>query len=417
MNNAPIRALVLLATLALVGILASQMYWSTRAVAREQQQFNHSVQMALHSVVESLCQIDGNDIPLNNPIDRVSNNYFIVRTNNKINLTSLEYVLKAEFEKRAIVQDFEYGVYDCEHEQMVYGDLVQLSSHPVIKAQSTLPELADEAYYFGILFPGRASGFFGDGDFWKITTLLTVVVTCFLGYAIFIVLRQKRLGAVQRDFVNNMTHEFKTPLATLKVVSEVLESAAVSENSRLRQYAEIMGRETSRLERQVNQVLKSSWIEHRPQLKWELIDLGALINDTLQSFDQRLEDKPMKAEFSSHPEAFVNGDREFLKTVFFNLIDNAIKYGGDRLQIFMDDSGGKLAVVVADNGEGIPRNLRGRVFKKFYRVTRGNRHDASGFGLGLFSVRSILRQHKASIQILDAPGCQFMLKFKKIGKG
>ena len=405
---------MLLATLALVGIIASQMYWSTNAVARERQQFNHAVQMALHSVVESLCQIDGNDIPLNNPIDRISNNYYIVRTNNKINLTSLEYVLKAEFEKRAIVQDFEFGVYDCEHEQMVYGDLVQLSSAQVIKSQSTLPELPNEAYYFGILFPGRSTGFFGDTGFWRVTTILTWVVIGFLGYSLFIVFRQKRLGTVQRDFVNNMTHEFKTPLATLRVVSEVFENAADESPQRLRQYGKIMARETDRLEQQVNQVLRSSWIENRPKLRLERLDLNELISETVTSFEDRLADCGIQLTFHSHSQAVTTGDKGLLQMVFFNLIDNAIKYGGDELTIEAESTDRFVHVMVRDNGEGIPPRLRRQVFRKFYRVTKGNRHDTKGFGLGLFFVKNILRQHRASIEILSGPGCQFLIKFKKV---
>ncbi|MEM9327295.1 MAG: HAMP domain-containing sensor histidine kinase [Bacteroidota bacterium] len=415
MNNAPIRALVLLATIALVGIIASQMYWSTNAVAREQQQFNHSVQMALHDVVESLCQIDGNDIPLNNPIDRISNNYFIVRTNNKINLASLEYALKAEFEKRAIVQDFEYGVYDCEHEQMVYGDLVQLSSEDIVKKQSLLPQLVNEAYYFGILFPGRSTGFFGDTDFWKITTLLTLVVIGILGYSIFIVFRQKRLGAVQRDFVNNMTHEFKTPIATLKVVSEVFENASREDSDRLQHYSKLMSTEIERLEKQVTQVLRSSWLEHRPRLKHESIDLNQLILNTAESFKHRFDDRGIDFSFQEGEEAMIIGDHELLKTVFYNLIDNAIKYGGDKLCITVTPNDRQLLISVADNGKGISDKDKANVFRKFYRVTKGNRHDTKGFGLGLFFVKNILSRHGATIQIADRPGCEFLIKFKKVG--
>ena len=215
MQNAPIRILIILATVALVGIIASQMYWVRTALSNENQQFDHSVKMALNNVVEGLCQIEGNDIPLNNPIDRVSNNYYIVRTNNRINLESLEYLLKAELEKRAVNQDFEYGLYDCESDRMVYGDLA-------VKSKSLFPDLEGEAYYFGIYFPGRARGFFRDLQFWQFTTVLTIVVILFMGYGLFVILKQKRLRDIQRDFINNITHEFKTPIATLKIASGVM---------------------------------------------------------------------------------------------------------------------------------------------------------------------------------------------------
>ncbi|MFT7031461.1 MAG: two-component system phosphate regulon sensor histidine kinase PhoR, partial [Marinoscillum sp.] len=108
----------------MIAILVVQIYWVMQAIDREEEQFNHSVQMAMRNVVESLCQINGNDIPSNDPIDQLSSNYFIARTNYKIDLASLDYLLKAELQKRNIEQDYEYGVYDCQTDQMVYGDFV-----------------------------------------------------------------------------------------------------------------------------------------------------------------------------------------------------------------------------------------------------------------------------------------------------
>ena len=126
MTNAPIRIVVLLSVLSLAGIIATQVYWANRAISSQEQQFNHSVQMALRNVVESLCEIDGNDFPSSDPIEQVANNYFVVHTKNRIKPGNLEYLLKAELQKRSIDQNFEYGVYDCQTDQMVYGNFVSL---------------------------------------------------------------------------------------------------------------------------------------------------------------------------------------------------------------------------------------------------------------------------------------------------
>ncbi len=411
MTNAPIRILIILATISLVGIVATQTYWVNKAISNEKQQFHHNVQMALNNVVESLCQVGGTDIPSGNPIERISNNYFIVRTSNRIDLGAIEYLLKAELEKRAIVQDFEYGVYDCESDQMVYGDLIQLSSSPVVKAKASLPILEDEAYYFGVYFPGRAKGTFGDMDFWMVSTALTIVVVFSLGYGLFVILKHKRLGAIQRDFVNNITHEFKTPLASLKIAAEVFESASSHTPERLAQYGQIVSAETGRLEKQVNQLLKTSMLESNHSLVKTLQPLGEIIQEVIDHFRIREADENLQLTAEIEPNLNVLGDPELLQAVFYNLLDNAIKYGRKPVSIRASLANDRIHVFVKDQGEGIPKHLRKKIFGKFYRVPMGDRHDVKGFGLGLFFVKKVMDKHHATIEVLD-PGNIFHLTFK-----
>ena len=415
MQNAPIRILIILATVALAGIIASQMYWVNMALSNENQQFDHSVQMALNNVVEGLCQIEGNDIPLNNPIDRISNNYYIVRTNNRINLGSLEYLLKAELEKRAITQDFEYGLYDCESDHMVYGDLVHLSSDPPVEKKSIFPDLEGEAYYFGIYFPGRARGFFRDLQFWQITTLLVIIVILFMGYGLFVILKQKRLRDIQRDFVNNMTHEFKTPIATLKIASEVFVHADTAPPERLKQYGEIAYLETQRLEGQVSRLLKNSLLERKPDIEKIKLPLLPVIQRVVRTLNPVAEAAGKLIIYAEVADpVYVHGNTDMLEVVFYNLLDNSIKYGGDQITIDIEILSHQVVVTICDNGPGIPREFRRKVWKKFFRVPTGNVHDVKGFGLGLYMVHNIMRNHGGSIALNTPQGNSFQLKFKSL---
>ncbi|MDW3197340.1 MAG: HAMP domain-containing sensor histidine kinase [Cytophagales bacterium] len=413
MQNAPIRILIVLATVALAGIIASQMYWVNMALSNENQQFDHSVQMALNNVVEGLCQIEGNDIPLNNPIDRISNNYYIVRTNNRINLESLEYLLKAELEKRAVTQDFEYGLYDCESDRMVYGDLVQLSSSPPIEKKSLFPELKGEAYYFGIYFPGRARGFFRDLQFWQITTMLVIIVILFMGYGLFVILKQKRLRDIQRDFVNNVTHEFKTPIATLKIASEVFANADREQPERLKKYGAIAHLETQRLEGQVSQLLKNSLLERKPKIEKVKLEVRAILDRVVQTLKPVADaaGKTIICNETNEP-MYVLGNSDMLEAVFYNLLDNSIKYGGDKIEIEILKDNQHVQMVIGDNGPGIPKAYRSKVWKKFFRVPTGNVHDVKGFGLGLYMVNNIMKNHRGSIVLNNQQGNSFQLKFK-----
>jgi two-component system phosphate regulon sensor histidine kinase PhoR len=413
MQNAPIRLLIVLATVALAGIIASQMYWVNMALSNENQQFDHSVQMALNNVVEGLCQIEGNDIPLNNPIDRISNNYYIVRTNNRINLESLEYLLKAELEKRAITQDFEYGLYDCESDHMVYGDIVQLSANPPVAKKSLFPDLEGEAYYFGIYFPGRARGFFRDLQFWQITTFLVIIVILFMGYGLFVILKQKRLRDIQRDFVNNITHEFKTPIATLKIASEVFAHADTERPERLKKYGEIAHLETQRLEGQVSQLLKNSLLERKPKIELAKLALQPIINRVIQTLNPVADAAGKSIACLEIADSIqVKGNADMLEAVFYNLLDNSIKYGGDLIHIKVEMQGRHAVVLISDDGPGIPLQYRRKVWKKFFRVPTGNVHDVKGFGLGLYMVHNIMKNHNASITLDNQQGNSFQLKFR-----
>ncbi len=414
MQNAPIRILIVLATVALAGIIASQMYWVNMALSNENQQFDHSVQMALNNVVEGLCQIEGNDIPLNNPIDRISNNYYIVRTKNRINLESLEYLLKAELEKRAITQDFEYGLYDCESDHMVYGDIVHLSSNPPVEKTSVFPELEGEAYYFGIYFPGRARGFFRDLQFWQITTLLVIIVILFMGYGLFVILKQKRLRDIQRDFVNNITHEFKTPIATLKIASEVFANADAERPERLKKYGEIAHLETQRLEGQVSQLLKNSLLERKPKFEKVRLAIQPILNRVVQTLKPVADAAGKSITCAESTGSFnVLGNADMLEAVFYNLLDNSIKYGGDQISIDLKETNHQMVVTICDDGPGIPDEYRRKVWKKFFRVPTGNVHDVKGFGLGLYIVHNIMKNHQATITLAPG-GNSFQLKFRSL---
>lgn len=411
MTNAPVRILIILATLALVGIISIQMFWVSKAVSNENQQFQHSVQMALNNVVESLCQIEGTDIPLNNPVERISNNYFIVRTNNKINLESVEYLLKAELEKRAIVQDFEYGVYDCENEQMIYGDFVSsLSNSPKIK-KAKFPSLKDEAYYFGLYFPQRSKGSFGELDFWKVTTGLTILVVLFFAYGLFVILRQKKLSSIQKDFVNNITHELKTPLATLKIASEVFQSDGKDAPPRLRQYSQVMAQETNKLEKHVNQLLRTSLLENKSALNKEKLDLASIIQQVIAEFRLTNIGRSVNIKDEVENNLFVLADEDLISDTIRNLLDNAAKYGEGEIAISAKKEGAFVSVNVQDNGKGIPEHLRSKVFKKFYRVPSGDKHDVKGFGLGLYFVKNVMKKHKGKVGIFGN-GNLFQLQFR-----
>lgn len=397
MRNSHIRILVVLAILTLIGIVSTQVHWLNRAVDQQSQVFNHNVQVALRNVVESLCEASGKEFPDGNPIEQVSGNYFIVKTNDRIDLKTLEYLITAEVRKRSITEDFEYGVYDCQNDQMVYADNVNLVS---MEHKDFFPELKEEEYYFGVYFPSKSRTILQGLDLWKFTTILTVVVVVFLGYGLFVILRQKRLSEIQRDFINNVTHELKTPVATLSLASATLSEKLKDDGGK---YVEIIQQETARLQGHLEKVLKGSMLEESKKPTVKEVRLGEFLQAALERYRQQYQRNMVEWELNSDIElAKVNVD--LIDNILSNLVDNAVKYGASKISIGASCSA-KIIITVTDNGDGISEQDQKKIFKKFYRVPETNdQHNVKGFGLGLFIVKESVRRLKGSIDVSSKLG-------------
>lgn len=397
MKNTPIRFLVILGSLSMVSILGVQIFWVTQAIDKQEELFNRSVQMAMRNVVESLCEINGNDIPSNDPIDQLSSNYFIARTNYRIDLNSLDYLLKAELQKRNIDMDYEYGVYDCQTDRMVYGDFVAAQKEGSnVKPTGQLPKLVNDEYYFGIYFPGKTAGLVNSLGIWKVTSVLILLILIFFTYALFVILKQKRLSEIQRDFINNMTHEFKTPLATLQVSAEVLQNEV--KEPRQQKYTEIIRAELTRLEQHVHQLLETSVLDHEKSLKKEEIIVREIGEKVIRKFES-VDGKKISVTCEVSEDTRVLGDTVIFETMLFNLLDNACKYGDSQVHFSMLADHQRLKITVSNDGEGIPQNEQKKIFQKFYRIHKGDVHDVKGFGLGLYFVKQGVQSMKGSIAL------------------
>lgn len=371
----------------LIGIIGTQLFWLNRAIEQQDQVFNHNVQVALRNVVESLCEANGKDFPTINPIEQVSGNYFIVRTNDRIDLANLEYLISAEIKKRSISQDFEYGVYDCSTDQMVYAENVKIERE---KSVDVIPVLENEEYYFGVYFPEKSKSLLAGFDLWKFTTLITLVVIIFFAYALFVILRQKRLSEVQKDFINNVSHELKTPLATLSLASTSLASRNEEKDKK---YVQIIQSEVNRLQKSVEDILHSSLLASRLEVTKESIQLMDYLDDLMKLF---------KSEYASHMVDWmikgeasqpISTNKKMLENILRNLVDNAVKYGGKEIQFYVEQQSKMTYISISDNGQGIPKSHQKKVFNKFYRVPENqNQHNQKGFGLGLQIVASAIKK-------------------------
>ena len=409
MKSSSIRFIVILGTLCIVGITITQLYWVRRAFDLKEAEFERTVNAALFNVANQIFTLNNTPSPAMNPVKQVSTNYFVVMVNSEVDASLLEFLLRSEFEKRSIRADFEYGVYDCNSEKMMYGDYVPMQSAREKVSNSKLPAWSDYAYYFGVQFPNREAHILNQMGIWSFSSGVLLIVIVFFGYTLFVILKQKRLSEIQKDFINNMTHEFKTPISTIAVSTEVLKDPAITQHpERLLNYTTIIEKENARLRQQVERVLQVAQMDKDDiGLRKEKVDMHAVIQEAIRNTSAALHEKQGSISCAlSATHHTVEADRMHLTNVVYNLIDNAIKYCSEAPHIVIRtlDSGKNLLLEVQDNGIGISPENQKRVFQKFFRVPTGNVHDVKGFGIGLNYVKTIIESHKGSVKLQSVLG-------------
>ena len=255
-----------------------------------------------------------------------------------------------------------------------------------------------------IHFPDIKAHIFASLNSFFPALLLTLGLLVMYCLTIWLIVRQRRMSVVRTDFINNMTHEFKTPLSTLSLAAQMLNDGSVTKSeAMIKHITGIINDETKRLRFQVEKVLQISMFEKQGEtFKRKDFDIHEVINDVVTTF--RLKVESMGGEIVTNLDAkdtMLYADEMHITNVLFNLLDNAIKYHRDgvkpRLEVYTHNHSHRICIHIKDNGIGIKREDLKKIFEKFYRVHTGNRHDVKGFGLGLCYVKSVIQNHKGSI--------------------
>ncbi len=362
---------------------------------------------ALNTVARRIFEINKTPIPATNPVQQVSTNYFIIQANGPIDASVLEFLLVTEFKSRNILAGFEYGIYDCVEKCMVGGNYISPKNIKSVSQFPETPRLNNDGYYFAVQFPHLEANILSQMGIWGFSSAVTLIVIFFFGYTLFVILKQRRLSEVQKDFINNMTHEFKTPISTIAISAQVLKDPSiVNKPERLLSYATIIETENQRLKHQVERVLQMAALDKEDAgLKKEPIDLHDLVHDVVTSRKIGMTGEislDLKADFHS-----LLGDQLHLSNVMDNLLENAVKYCQQvpHIRIATRNTDVRhIELTVSDNGIGIAAPEKTKIFDKFYRVPTGNIHNVKGFGLGLSYVKDMVEKHKGKISVESVPG-------------
>lgn len=420
MSRYAIRILIIVGSLAIIGILTVQLYFVNHSYQQENKQLDQSIRIALQQVAEKLFDYHESELPYENIIHQYSSNYYIVNINNIVDVEILEYYLTKEFESRGLDLDFEYAIYDCATDKMVYGNYVNLTDKELEERETKVfPKWDEYLYYFGIYFPNKKQLVADNLGVWYFITIIMLVVVIFFAYAMFVILRQKRLSEIQKDFIHNMTHEFKTPLTTILLSADVMnENGIINEPNRLQKYASIIKEQASHLHDQVIKVLNSSINDKaKLNLKTTEINIVDFVEETLHSFDARFQCEQVSLQINNNTiqEFIVKADPIHFKNMLINIIDNAVKYSNPprKITVNISNNNKQKRLEIKDNGLGIEKKYTQKVFDKFFRIPTGNIHNVKGFGIGLSYVKNLARAHKWKI-ILESTkgqGTSFIINF------
>jgi two-component system phosphate regulon sensor histidine kinase PhoR len=243
---------------------------------------------------------------------------------------------------------------------------------------------------------------------WIISSFVLLGVLTWLGASIFYLYRQKTFNELQKDFVNNFTHEFKTPLSVIMLAAESLKKNTVINNpERITTYAEMVQQQSQYLHGQIDRLLRYSFSENSElQVNKEQFDVNELISAAINNLQHLFQKKNATVAVEANAEnTMITGDKDYLLIVFINVIENALKYSTEpRVLIETTNEGDLLKVSVKDNGVGIEEKYFGQIFKKFFRVPKGDIHSSKGFGIGLSFVKKIIDSHHGSIEVKSVPG-------------
>jgi len=411
MKKRTIVLIAIITLISLVGIVFTQLYWVKKSLNLKEEQFDNSIRIAVKSVVNQLLVIK-NDTAFQKELFDLSCIKPRLEISDVIKPALLDSLLSEELGCMYVADRYYYGIYNKNNERFYFGHSEgkesTLLDSPFQFSVSSIYRPGD--YFLTIYFPAKTSIILRQMEIWLLLSILfLIIVILSFSYVIYIILRQKKISEMKTDFINNLTHELKTPIATSSLAAEMLLRPEMSsDKKRIKKYAKVILDENQRLQDQVEQVLQIATLEKEGQrFKFKNTNVHKLIESVIEVFELRLKENKVKLKTELEAEqSNIVADKAYLINVFYNLLDNAIKYTPVKPEIVLKTWNVKSGIYirVEDNGIGINTEHHKEIFKNLFRVPTGNIHEVRGFGLGLYYAKTIVDQHNGRIEVESVPG-------------
>ncbi|WP_158085443.1 sensor histidine kinase [Niastella vici] len=409
MRSSTLRWLVLVASLLIMLIIAVQLFWLNKVYSFEQRTFHTNVVKSIRGLYEDIELVDTRAMDLAELIENPSTDYFLFRIDNAYSEDSIASYVRHELNDFDVLTDAYIAYFAPGHTKYINPTYIPTAASRYERGEINL-SLYKRNYNYGLLyFPHRNKYVLQQMNFWFISSAVLFIVLVGLAVILFFFYRQRFLAEVQKDFVNNFTHEFKTPLAVMKISAEVLlQDKITTQPERLKKYATIVENQTQHLQEQVERLLQIARSDRKDlPIQKNLVPLKDLIEQAVTKMQPLIDEKNAEVDIPIDEEHNIElyADRAHLELAIVNLLENALKFSiKPHIIVSAGHEDGNIYISVKDNGIGIEKKYQKRLFKKFYRVPTGDVHNVKGFGLGLNFVKRIIDAHHGSIKINSLPG-------------
>lgn len=390
--------ILILAFGALIALTVIQFSWILKAARMQETQFSHSVEMAMQRIVENLSRNEALCSEVNNCLRQERNESCMLVMKSREEWGNMKSLIRKDLDFYGIGLDFEFDIIDA-------GQATQIPQAKNTYLSNGLEEMLEKSgYKLSLRFPEKRDFIIaqmGDIFIFSLLLLFLVSVSFIIIYGFY--RREKLLSESIVDFVNNVTHEFKTPLTNISLANSMLsKNEKVEKDEKLSFYSSVIKTEQVKLNEKVEKLLKTDFAGTDNFQASEEIDAEAVVENIADTFRVQLEQKGGHITIEKRGSRFnVTGNIDLFHIAIGNLVDNAVKYSGQSPEILirLTSSEHRLLIEVEDKGPGISKEFREKVFEKYFRVPAGNTHSVDGFGLGLYQVKGIISGMKGTIRI------------------
>jgi two-component system phosphate regulon sensor histidine kinase PhoR len=405
--------IVVLISLSVVGILFIQMSWIQNAIKLKHEEFLREVDLSMKQITDEV-QNEFLSKQSTNPVGKESRQFYLQNyftTQGFFNKEELHAIIERILRQNNIKQPFEFAILnifkypvfssDGFHET----DLLTSFNTGLAADNSSMNQ---ETLYLSI--PEDKNLIIRE-MWWMIVASIvftTVIILAFL-LTVRTMFTQKNLSEIKSDFINNMTHELKTPLATISLAIDALTNEKVIHDAeKIKIYSSMIKEENKRMNKQVEKILQAARLEKEEiSLNLQRMDAHKVITKVTNTLALQVQEKngSLKLQLNA-PNSYIEADEVHFSNIIFNLLDNAMKYseGAPHIEVETVQSGDVLQIKIKDDGIGMDRETQARIFEKFYRAHTGNLHNVKGFGLGLSYVKAIVEAHEGKIKVESTPG-------------
>lgn len=412
MKGKTISFTIIITSIALMGVIATQLFWVNSAFRLKSEQFRQNVNLGLKRVVNQLMALQNDSTLVTKylvePFQGSLHTQFIY----SVDPSLVDSMISVEFRNLEVSKKYYYGIYNLNDGFFVLGNFDGFKQE-IRYSDFNVPVsciFQEDHFVLAVYFPEQKGFLLNEMIVYLIlSAIFLLVIIGSFWFVIFSLFRQKKLSEMKNDFVNNMTHELKTPISTISVASEMLMNEKVLNNhEKLITYAKVIYDENQRLKKQVENVLQVAMLDRgKFNLKLEEFDIHQLITDITGVFQITMTKRNGILRYRLNAaQSKILADKGHITNVINNLLDNAEKYSPQNPEITISTHSSKkgICLTIADKGIGMAEEHHYDIFKKFHRISTGNIHDVKGFGIGLYYVKSIVEAHQGTIKVWSEQG-------------